>query len=180
MARLTVYDEQGSEKPKAISGVEEIKSELAKIGVKYEVWTPQVDVSPQDDSEAILKIFAAEIEQLKSERGFKTQDVIAMHPTHEAKDSLRKKFLSEHIHSDDEARYFVHGQGLFYVHKDSKVFGILCEKGDLINVPADTRHWFDMGPNPNFKCIRVFTDEAGWVAQFTGDAIADRFPRLEN
>jgi len=59
------------------------------------------------------------------------------------------------------------------------VHGVLCSKGDLISVPANVRHWFDMGPNPNFKAIRLFITPDGWVANFTGDKIADSFPRLE-
>jgi 1,2-dihydroxy-3-keto-5-methylthiopentene dioxygenase len=43
-------------------------------------------------------------------------------------------------------------------------------------VPANTTHWFDMGENPNFKCIRFFTTENGWEANFTGSDIATRFP----
>jgi 1,2-dihydroxy-3-keto-5-methylthiopentene dioxygenase len=35
-----------------------------------------------------------------------------------------------------------------------------------------------MGPEPHFVAIRVFTNPAGWVANFTGDEIAARFPRL--
>ena len=56
---------------------------------------------------------------------------------------------------------------------------VLCEKDDLISVPAGTRHWFDMGPEPYFVAIRVFTNPAGWVANFTGSDIAAQFPRLE-
>ena len=47
-------------------------------------------------------------------------------------------------------------------------------------VPDGTRHWFDMGPNPFFVAIRLFTNPAGWVANFTGTDIAARFPRLDN
>ena len=113
------------------------------------------------------------------EAGFQSVDVISLHPEHPQKDVMREKFLNEHIHTDDEVRFFVDGQGLFYLHFDETVMTVLCEKGDLISVPAHTRHWFDMGPAPDFKCIRLFTDEAGWVAQFTGDAIASRYPRFE-
>jgi len=59
------------------------------------------------------------------------------------------------------------------------VYGVLCEAGDLISVPAGTRHWFDMGGAPDFQCIRLFTTPEGWVADYTGDDIARRFPRLE-
>jgi len=57
---------------------------------------------------------------------------------------------------------------------------VLCTKGDLISVPANTPHWFDMGPNPNFTAIRLFNNPEGWVANFTGSDIAQRFNRLEN
>jgi 1,2-dihydroxy-3-keto-5-methylthiopentene dioxygenase len=57
---------------------------------------------------------------------------------------------------------------------------LLCEKDDLISVPANTRHWFDMGPNPVFTAIRLFNNPQGWVANFTGDNIANNFPMLEN
>jgi 1,2-dihydroxy-3-keto-5-methylthiopentene dioxygenase len=83
------------------------------------------------------------------------------------------------VHSDFEVRFFVEGQGLFYVHLEEKVYAILCEQGDLISVPANVTHWFDMGAEPDFKCIRLFTTEEGWVAQFTGSKISENFPTLE-
>jgi 1,2-dihydroxy-3-keto-5-methylthiopentene dioxygenase len=49
---------------------------------------------------------------------------------------------------------------------------VICCRGDLMSVPTGVKHWFDMGPNPSFTVIRIFTDPAGWVAQFTGDKIA--------
>jgi 1,2-dihydroxy-3-keto-5-methylthiopentene dioxygenase len=56
---------------------------------------------------------------------------------------------------------------------------VLCEKGDLISVPANTTHWFDMGKDPDFKCIRLFTTEDGWVGDFTGSEIARQFPDMD-
>jgi 1,2-dihydroxy-3-keto-5-methylthiopentene dioxygenase len=35
-----------------------------------------------------------------------------------------------------------------------------------------------MGSEPNFTAIRIFDNPEGWIAQFTGDAIADEYPRL--
>jgi len=46
-------------------------------------------------------------------------------------------------------------------------------------VPANTTHWFDMGENPHFTCIRLFTTADGWVADFTGSDIATKFPTLD-
>ncbi|HWU86518.1 MAG TPA: hypothetical protein VN253_04560, partial [Kofleriaceae bacterium] len=93
--------------------------------------------------------------------------------------AMRAKFLSEHTHSEDEARLFAEGSGAFYLHIHGKVLVVVCERGDYLRVPAGTRHWFDMGPDPEFTAVRLFTDPSGWVASFTGEPIADRFPRFE-
>jgi len=66
------------------------------------------------------------------------------------------------------------------MHLEKIVYGIMCMKGDLISVPANTPHWFDMGSNPSFKCIRLFTDPAGWVGHSTGSDIARLFPDFDD
>jgi len=48
-----------------------------------------------------------------------------------------------------------------------------------VRVPAGTRHWFDMGAQPRFCAVRWFNNPEGWVAQYTGSSIAQRFPRLD-
>ncbi len=73
-------------------------------------------------------------------------------------------------------RFFVHGSGNFIMHVDGKVYDAHCTQGDLISVPANTRHWFDAGEAPFFTALRVFTDTSGWVAHYTGDAVSERFP----
>ncbi|EDZ67382.1 hypothetical protein [Nitrosococcus oceani] len=45
-------------------------------------------------------------------------------------------------------------------------------------MPAGLPHWFDRGENPSLTCIRFFTTPERWVANFTGNNIADYFPRL--
>ena len=110
---------------------------------------------------------------------FETADVVSIRPDHPQKAELRDKFLAEHVHEDFEVRFFVDGSGLFYLHVGDNIYMVLCEQGDLISVPAGTPHWFDMGETPDFKCIRLFTVPDGWVAQFTGSGIAERFPSFD-
>lgn len=50
---------------------------------------------------------------------------------------------------------------------------------DLISVPANVSHWFDMGRAPGFKCIRLLVFPDGWVAQFTESNIARLFPDFD-
>jgi 1,2-dihydroxy-3-keto-5-methylthiopentene dioxygenase len=68
---------------------------------------------------------------------------------------------------------------MFYIHKNNQIYAVLCEKGDLISVPANTTHWFDMGTQPSFKCIRFFTTDEGWLGDFTGSNIAEKFPTYD-
>ena len=117
--------------------------------------------------------------RLVAERGFKTVDVVSIAPDNPNRDEMRRKFLDEHFHKEDEVRFFVAGSGLFTLHVDGKVYEIECVKDDLIAVPDGTRHWFDMGEAPSFVAIRFFTEPDGWVGHFTGTDIAQKFPRYE-
>ena len=113
-----------------------------------------------------------------AENGYQSWDVISLRADNPQKDALREKFLNEHTHGEDEVRFFVEGAGLFCLHIGDEVYQVLCEKNDLISVPAGTPHWFDMGSEPNFTAIRIFDNPEGWVAKFTGSEIAAGFPRL--
>jgi 1,2-dihydroxy-3-keto-5-methylthiopentene dioxygenase len=181
MSQLTVYAESDADTPILVTeDVEEIKSELGAAGIHLERWRADRELDDGADDATIIAAYQAEIDRLIAERGYQTYDVVSMHPDHPEKDAFRQKFLEEHTHSEDEVRFFVRGQGLFIIHANERVYSILCEKDDLISVPADTRHWFDMGPNPAFTAIRLFNNPEGWAANFTGDGIAGRFPRLDN
>jgi len=155
-------------------------AKLAEAGVRYEQWETDADLEPGASQEAVIAAYQQDIDRLMKEDGYQTVDVVSLSADHPQKDEFRQKFLSEHTHSEDEVRFFVGGEGLFTLHIGEKVYEVLCTEGDLISVPANTTHWFDMGPNPNFIAIRLFNNPEGWVANFTGSDIATRFNRLEN
>jgi 1,2-dihydroxy-3-keto-5-methylthiopentene dioxygenase len=179
MTQLTVFaaDEPGAPLLQTRDPAR-IAAALAPLGVRFEQW-PARDLPADADQDAVLAAFAPEVERLKAEKGYRSVDVIRMAPDHPERAALRTKFLSEHRHSEDEVRFFVEGEGLFTLRDADRVHAVLCERGDLISVPAGMRHWFDMGPSPRFTAIRLFINPDGWIANFTGDTIADRFPRHE-
>lgn len=181
MSRLRVYDQRDPARPIATqSDHSKIAETLGEVGVRFERWAANKPVAPGASQDEVIAAYADDIARLKQENGYQAVDVISLAADHPQKDALRQKFLSEHTHSEDEVRFFVAGQGQFTLHIGERIYDVLCEAGDLIGVPDGTRHWFDMGPNPNFIAIRLFTNPEGWVANFTGDGIAKRFPRLEN
>lgn len=178
MSTLTIYSQDDPAAGRRIDEVGEIRRELAAIGVTFERWQAQAPLTPGAPQSEVLAAYRPEIERLVAERGYRSVDVVSLDPAHPEREALRRKFLAEHTHADDEVRFFVAGSGLFTLHAAGRVYAVLCEQDDLISVPAGLPHWFDMGSAPAFTCIRLFNDPAGWVAQFTGDEIATRFPVL--
>jgi 1,2-dihydroxy-3-keto-5-methylthiopentene dioxygenase len=180
MSHLTVYSDDDPATPllDTADGAA-IAAALAEIGVQFKRWpakaTPAAGASDAD----VLAAYAGELEQLKHAGGYQAVDVARVRPDHPDRAAIRQKFLSEHRHDEDEVRFFVEGAALFYLRDAGKVHLALCEAGDMISVPAGVRHWFDMGSAPRFTAIRLFTSPQGWVARYTGDPIADVFPRLE-
>jgi 1,2-dihydroxy-3-keto-5-methylthiopentene dioxygenase len=179
MSRLRIFAEtDGSAPLHTLTRHADIARELAAVGVRFERWDANRPVQPGAPAEEVIAAYRSDIDRLKREAGYQAVDVISLTPDHPDRATLRQKFLAEHTHAEDEVRFFVAGRGLFTLHIGAKVYEILCEAGDLIGVPDGTRHWFDMSERPYFVAIRLFTNPAGWVAQFTGDDIANRFPRL--
>jgi 1,2-dihydroxy-3-keto-5-methylthiopentene dioxygenase len=179
MSALSIYDESGQVLEQAIMDHDSIATQLAEHGVQFEQWQTTAPLADNAGQDEVLNAYQASIDKLNADYGFQSVDVVALRPDNPQKAEFRQKFLSEHTHADFEVRFFVDGSGLFYLHINDKVYLVLCEKGDLISVPANVTHWFDMGENPNFKCIRLFTTEDGWVGDFTGSDIAGRFPDMD-
>ena len=180
MSRLRIFDDTAPDTPRlSTRDHAEIAAELGKLGVAFEQWEAGQPVAPGDPPEAIMAAYRADIDRLVEANGFRSVDVVSIAPDNPKREDMRGKFLDEHFHKEDEVRFFVAGSGLFSLHVDGKVYEVLCEAGDLISVPAGTRHWFDMGPEPSFVAIRFFTEPDGWVGHFTGTDIAQRFPRYE-
>jgi 1,2-dihydroxy-3-keto-5-methylthiopentene dioxygenase len=159
-----------------------ITETLQGVGVRFERWEASVPLAPGAGQDEVLSAYRADVERLKREGGYRSADVVRLAPDPDdpawpdKARAARQKFLEEHTHAEDEVRFFVEGSGIFYLHLAGKVHAVLCERGDLISVPAATRHWFDMGTRPRFCAIRLFTTPEGWVASFTGDGIARSFP----
>ncbi|MGZ8225586.1 MAG: 1,2-dihydroxy-3-keto-5-methylthiopentene dioxygenase [Methylococcaceae bacterium] len=179
MSLLTIYPDTRPDQGERFTDYNAVYRLLDRIGVQFERWTANCPLAEDADQEAVLAAYAEPIDRLMQQYGFQSVDVISLTPDNPKKTEFRQKFLAEHIHDDFEVRFFVEGSGLFYLHVGGKVYAVLCEKGDLISVPANTTHWFDMGENPRFVAIRLFTTAEGWVAKFTGNDIAQSFPTFD-
>jgi len=178
MTTLAIYRED-AELLESVRDVDTIATKLHGAGVLFERWQANCELGGDASQAEIIDAYRESVDRLMKHYNFKSADVISLTPAHPDKAALRQKFLDEHVHSDFEVRFFVEGRGLFFIHAADKVYAIMCERGDLLSVPANTPHWFDLGAEPELKCIRLFTTPEGWVANYTGSPIAKSFPQME-
>lgn len=183
MTLLTVWNDTDPSAPVLETTDEtEIRDELATLGARFSRWDIR-DIPAGASLDDVLALYAAEIDGVKAREGYTLVDVVALDPAQEDYDDVkgpsRQKFLSEHKHDDDEDRFFADGAGVFYLHVNGKVYAVYCEAGDLLSVPANTTHWFDMGTAPAYTSVRFFHDDDGWVGHFTGNPIAETFATFD-
>ncbi|GAB3026703.1 1,2-dihydroxy-3-keto-5-methylthiopentene dioxygenase [Mycobacterium bourgelatii] len=164
---------------------EVIGTELARRGIAFDHWPAMPGLEATTPTADILAHYRGRVADLNADGRYKFIDVIRLQPDEGDPDwaakaaEVRGKFLAEHRHAEDEVRFFVTGRGCFYLHLEPEVVAVVCEGGDLLSVPAGTRHWFDMGVRPDFVAIRFFEEQEGWIGDFTGDPIGQRFPSLD-
>ena len=155
----------------------EIRRFLQARGVWYERRPAEALRTDGTDTE-VLQTNDDWLKPFMEQNGYRTADVIRVTPATPNLPAIRDKFLREHTHSEDEVRFFVDGEGLFWFHTDTpeeEVFSVRCSAGDRLTVPANTKHWFDLGPAPMLCAIRIFTDQAGWVPHYTQSGIEQRY-----
>lgn len=172
MAVLSIPDEQ-----RVISSTDEIRMYLNQQGIFFDQWSCSVVFDDRASQEEILEAYERDLKPFMERGGYLTADVISINSLTENYNAIRAKFLAEHTHSEDEIRFFVDGQGYFWFNLEgAPVFNVLCQKGDLISVPAGTKHWFDAGANDPFvKAIRIFIDQSGWIPEYTGSGIDQKY-----
>lgn len=176
MSRLSVHPEARAELLMfATRDRDLIGEQLSRRGIRFEQHPVAVAAAPAAPAQW-LEMHAELVERQRREHGYRVVDVVSLSPDTPDLATLRSRFLAEHTHAEDEARFMTAGAGTFYLRHQGEVLMLELCAGDLISVPAGMRHWFDTGARPRFTAIRFFTRPDGWIAEFTGDPIAERFP----
>jgi len=157
--------------------VSDIRAFMNEKGIFFDQWQCDVAFTDKASQDEILLAYQKDLSPFMESNGYLTADVISINALTDNYEFIRNKFIQEHTHSEDEIRFFVDGKGLFWFNLDNQpVFNLLCERGDLISVPAGTKHWFDAGQNnPFVKAIRIFIDSSGWVPDYTNSMLENQF-----
>jgi 1,2-dihydroxy-3-keto-5-methylthiopentene dioxygenase len=156
----------------ALTNPSEIQGLLAQHDLVFEQW----DISKYDPSETpsgataqehILTAFSKEVAAISEARGYQSADVIALRPDTPNLDAICAKFDKEHTHTEEEVRFVVDGRGVFAVRgNDGDLYDVELHPGDLLAVPEGKQHYFFLCEDKNIQCIRLFSDPAGWVAEY--------------
>ena len=162
------------------SGFEAVREFLADFGIEHQEWPLEDRVDPAAPAEAILAAYAPEIDDLKRRGGFVTADVIDVRPDTPNLDAMLAKFSKEHTHTEDEVRFILQGNGVFHIHASGpdgsdEVFAIEVGAGDLISVPRDTKHWFDLCADRRIRAIRLFQDTSGWTPHYVDGGVHEGY-----
>ena len=111
--------------------------------------------------------YQSPLDQLKTERGYVEQDMVALSPETPNLDAICAKFIDEHHHDDDEVRFVLEGEGIFDIRsRDDRWMRVVVEQGDLIVVPKDRHHRFLLTEKKQIRCVRLFRDQSGWVPHY--------------
>jgi len=153
---------------------EEVRDFLRKHNITYDHWEVPASADSLIQKESLGDLEKEELlmkvnnrfEHLQQTQGYKTRDLIVLHPAVEGLDGMLSKFDKVHYHTDDEVRYILDGSGYFGFVTDSEKFLVHVGKSDFISVPKNTNHWFSLDEKKRIKAVRYFTDMAGWVPNY--------------
>lgn len=174
MATLRIPDQD-----KVLTDAADISGFLSRFGIWYRRFEGSDQLAADAGDEEILAAYAEPVAKLKAEGGYVTADVINVRPETPNLQAMLDRFNKEHFHDEDEVRFIVHGRGLFHIHPpEGPVFSIEVVKGDMINVPHGTHHWFDLCEDRTIRAIRLFQDPSGWNPNYTGSGEESRYQPL--
>ncbi|QXH37136.1 oxidase [Pseudomonas muyukensis] len=176
MSILSVFDPSSPDLPhKVLTHHEDIAATLAEQGVRFGRWQPGVRLRPGSSTQEVLDACREPLDRLMTEHGSASFAVFSRDGQAAGQADLR----DEHVHDSEEVFAVISGRGQVSLRLGGFVYALLCEKDDMLVVPAATRRWLDLGDNPFCLALRLFASEAGAQPRFTGDASARQFLGLD-
>jgi 1,2-dihydroxy-3-keto-5-methylthiopentene dioxygenase len=181
MSSLTVYHQSSPEAPnKLLTHAEDIASTLAAVGVQFAQLPVAVPVQAGSAVEEVIAACRIQLDQLMSERGFASFDVLSLRSEQHYQDGPRTSLPTAQRYGVAQLHYYLAGRGLLCLHIGDYVYALLCEKNDLVQLPAATLHWLDTGEQPRVSLLRLFDSTQLPVAEPADEALVASIAGLDD
>ncbi len=171
-----------------LTDLDAIAAELSPLKIQLSAWSTGSEVQSllakqvltDEEKEQVLVGLDHYFEQLKTDLGYTSRDLIVLHADVPNLEVMLAKFDKVHTHADDEVRYIVDGEGVFgFVRPDGSQVELTVQAEEYINVPAGTEHWFYLTASRRVKAVRYFAGTEGWTPEYTGTEIKFSQPSLQ-
>ncbi|WP_343599571.1 oxidase [Pseudomonas sp.] len=172
MSILCVFHPSSPDLPnKVLTHHDDIAATLAEQGVRFSHSPLALRVRPGSSQADVLDACREHLDQLMTAQGSVAYALL----NRDGLDPTQVDVRDEHVHDSDEVFAVVAGRAQVGMRLGEYVYTVLCEKGDQLVVPAQTRRWVELGDNPFCLALRLFGSEQGTEPRFTGDATARAF-----
>ncbi len=132
------------------TGADLSAEELKENGIQYE--------------KISLKDYQPSLDRIKKDWGYNSQDIVELSADTPNLETICAKFDKEHLHTDDEVRFVLSGEGYFDIRsKDDLWIHVFVEQSDFILVPADRNHLFYLTDKKHIQCVRLFKENPSWT-----------------
>lgn len=170
MSILSVFHASSPAQPnKMLTHHDDITATLAEQGVRFTHQPLELRVRPGLSREEALEACRAPLDQCMTAHGCTAFELLNCDGQVPELAELR----NEHVYDTDEVFAVISGRGQMSVRLGDYVYAVLCEKGDVLHVPAGTRRWVDLGDQPFCVALRLLRNEG--IPEFTGDPCASAF-----
>ncbi|MBP1125340.1 MULTISPECIES: acireductone dioxygenase [Pseudomonas] len=176
MSHVAVYALATLDTPnKVLTHADDIASTLADHGVRFERWQP----GPLERGASEAQMIAACQPQIDA-LGYSAVEVFSVGSDQPHPQALRARHLKARCYSEDHARLFIAGQGLYTLQVGDYLYAVRCEKNDLLVIPAGLSHGFDIGENPCCVTLCLSNSVQGLTPEFTVGAVTEGLPGLDD
>lgn len=115
----------------------------------------------------VVQAVGVEVIDVCMARGYYSMDLLVLHPA-----TMGLDVEPPHTHADDEVRYILDGEGLYgFFNAVGEECVLHLRAGDYVRIPAGVEHRFSLTAARRIKALRLFSDTAGWVPQYTGRTV---------
>lgn len=175
MSILSVFDPSSPELPhKVLTHHDDIAATLAEQGVRFGRWQSGARLRPGSSQDEVVAACRGSLDQLMTAHGSRVFGVLSRDGVDPSQADLR----DEHVHDGEEVFALISGRVQVSLRLGDAVYAVLCEKDDVLVVPAGMRRWLDLGETPFCLALCLFASESAVPPRFTGDATARQFAGL--